>query len=450
MRSSLVLLLFLLQLNISAQNIDSIKILGQIVPDSGATFKADKADVRMVPYNENESICTTLVNDDGTFTIKVPAATTDIYDLKYKGYKLTLLLSPTEPVYKIIIKTDDKQEVRSMKISGSRENDAYRIFRRENLGFKDLMRDIRNECATNEKACLAKYKKQFSAQNELMDYLEKGYKGTFTASVLANMGRVPELTGASSVVTQLQSGFFDAINLSDTLLYRTSDFNNKISWYIDYVADTSATGRTAFIQHLMDRTKGKKAAQKNLLTLLFNNFLDEYREAYIKSLVQWADGQPGLEKEQPVLAAKLKLLAGVLPGMSAPEVSGEDLKQQTELLSNTAKSNRLTLLIFWESDCPHCRKAMPDFIRLYKQYHSKGLEVFAASLDSDKSKWKLFIDYYHLNWINIVLPENSPVHADYFIQYTPTAVLIDHAGKIVRRFISVEDLDKGIAAFLDK
>jgi thiol-disulfide isomerase/thioredoxin len=146
----------------------------------------------------------------------------------------------------------------------------------------------------------------------------------------------------------------------------------------------------------------------------------------------------------------MKLVAGVLPGMPAPEVSGEDLKQQTGLLSNTTKNNRLTLLIFWESDCPHCRKAMPEFIRLYKQYRAKGLEVFAASLDNDKSKWKLFIDYYHLGWVNIVLPEKSPVHADYFIQYTPTAVLIDNAGKIVRRFISVEDLDKGIAAVLDK
>ena len=166
MRSYLVILLFLLQLKLCAQNTDSIKILGQIVPDSGVTFKADKADVRLVPYNENESICTTLVNDDGTFTIKVPSVTTDIYDLKYKGYKMTLLLSPTEPVYKIIIKTDEKQEVKSMKISGSRENDAYRIFRRENLGFKDLIRDVRSECSANEKACQAKYKKQFSAQRD--------------------------------------------------------------------------------------------------------------------------------------------------------------------------------------------------------------------------------------------------------------------------------------------
>jgi peroxiredoxin len=363
---------------------------------------------------------------------------------------MTLLLTGAEPVYRVIIKTDDKQEVKSMKITGSRENDAYRIFRRENLGFKDLVRDVKSECAANEKACMTKYRKQFSSQNELMDYLEKGYKGTFTADVLCNTGHAPVLTGTGSVLSQLQTGFFEGMDIGDTLLYSTPDLNNKILWYIDYIADTTAAGRTAFIRHLMDKTKGNKAAQKALLTLLFNNFLDEYREPYIGSLVQWANSDTLLEKEQPVLAAKLKLIAGVLPGMPAPQVSGEDLKQETTLLSNTTKGNKLTLLIFWESDCPHCRKAMPVFIQLYKQYRARGLQVFAASLDSDKSKWKLFIDYYHLNWVNIVLPQNSPVHANYFIQYTPTAVLIDSTGHIVHRFISLEDLDNEIAVVLNK
>ena len=93
---------------------------------------------------------------------------------------------------------------------------------------------------------------------------------------------------------------------------------------------------------------------------------------------------------------------------------------------------------------------MPDFIRLYKQYHDRGLEVFAASLDNDKAKWKQFIDYNQLTWTNIVLPEKSSAHADYFIQYTPTVVLIDAKARIVRRFIGVEDLEPGISGVLGK
>jgi peroxiredoxin len=450
MSKGLIFFLLFIQQALHAQSTDSIKIAGKIVPDSGVLFKPDKTDVRLVPYNEGESVYVTKVNNDGSFVIKVAVKTTGIYDLKYKGFKMSLLLTPAEPVYNVTIKTDVKQEVKSMKISGSRENDAYRIFKRENLAFKDLIRDFRTECAANEKNCLAKYRKQMASQNELMDYLKAGYKGTFTADVLANQGEVPELKEQAAPLTQMQTGFFLPVNFLEPDIYRTPDLSNKISWYLTYIADTGADNRLTFIRSLMDAVKGKEEAQKNLLTTLFNNFLDEYREPYIESLVQWAASQPALEIEQPVLAAKIKLVAHVLPGLPAPDVTGENLDQRTQTLLNTAKSNRLTLLIFWESDCPHCRKAMPDFIRLYKQYHTKGLEVFAASLDSDKSKWKLFIDYNHLTWTNIVLPEKSSAHGDYFIQYTPTVVLIDSRGNIVRRFISVEDLEKGISAVLDK
>ena len=434
----------------AAQNTDSVKITGRVVPDSGFAFKPDKTDVRLVPYNEGEGVYITQLSNDGIFSIKVGVKATGIYDLKYKSYKLSLLLSPAEPVYNVIIKTDTKQEVKSMKISGSHENDAYRIFKRENIAFRDMLRDFKTDCAGDEKGCIAKYRKSSSSQNELMEYLKTGYRGTFTASVLARLGEVPTLSGSGSALSQMQSDFFNAPDFLDTMLYRTPDLSNKISWYLDYVADTSATNRLRFIDKLMARTKGNRAAQKSLLTLLFNNFLDDYREPYIQSLVAWSKSQSSIDADQPVLAAKIKLVANVLPGLPAPDVTGENLNRQNQTLLNSAKVNKLTLLIFWESDCPHCRKAMPDFIRIYKQYHSSGLEVFAASLDNDKAKWKQFIDYNHLTWTNIVLPEKSSAHADYFIQYTPTAVLIDSQGKIVKRFIGVEDLEKAIAGILVK
>jgi thiol-disulfide isomerase/thioredoxin len=312
-----------------------------------------------------------------------------------------------------------------------------------------MLRDVKTECAANEKNCLAKFKKQMTSQNELMEYLKMGYKGTYTARVLADLAEVPELTGNAQVLAQLQSGFFDAAGFADTMLYRTPDLNNKISVYLDLLADTTTTGRDRFIQHLMNRVKGQKDAQKALLTTLLNNFLDEYREPYIQSLVQWANSQPTLSNDQPVLAAKLKLIANLLPGMSAPDVTGENLQGQTQTLLASAKQNKLTLLIFWESDCPHCRKAMPDFIRLYKEYQPKGLGVFAVSLDSNKDKWKAFIATNHLIWANIVLPDNSSAHADYFIQYTPTVVLIDSKGHTIKRFMGVEDLGQNISAVLN-
>ena len=445
MRIAAIFLFFLIYTVASAQRIDSVKITGHIQPDSGYQYVPDRSDFRLVPFNEDESVYLEKANNDGTFNITVGIKGIGYYELKFKNYKMALLLSPAEPVYQVIIKTDAQQQVKSMKITGSKENDAYRLFRREELGLKDVLRDFKTECAGDGRSCLAKYKKQMAAQNELMDYLKIRFKGTYTAGVLAALGYVPDLSGPTTVATQMQKGFFEATDFADSSLYLTPDLTNKLSWYLDFIADSSATGRLSFINSLMEKTSGKFAAQKGLLTTLFNLFLDEYREPYIASLVQWSNKQPGLNNTQPVMAAKIKLVSNVLDGGLAPDVTGENLTAKTQNLLSTAKQNKLTLLIFWESDCPHCRKSMPEFVRLYKQYHTKGLEVFAASLDTDKTKWKSFIDANHLNWNNIVLPEGSSAHADYFIQYTPTVVLINGKGQIVRRFISVEDLDKAIS-----
>jgi peroxiredoxin len=449
MRTYLLLILLQLQQLLHAQIADSVVVMGRIMPDSGATWIPDKAALRLISYSEEGSVYTAPVNPDGSFNIKVAVNNVSLYDLKYKGYKVSLLLSSAEPFCKVIIRTDARQEVHLMKITGSHENDAYRIYRRETAGFKDLIRDVKTECTNDEKSCFAKFKKQLAAQNELMDYLKVGYKGTYVARVLADLAEVPELSANSSVLSQLQSGFFNSTNFSDVLLYQTPDLNNKISAYLEFVADTSSTGRFKFVQNLMARVKAGTEAQKQLLTVLFNNFLDNYRQPYIQTLAQWANNQPSLNTDQPVLAAKLKLVANLLPGMPAPDVTGENLNGQIQtLLTNVAK-NKITLLIFWESDCPHCRKAMPDFTSLYKQYQSKGLEVFAVSLDANKDKWKAFIASNQLTWTNVVLPENSNAHADYFIQYTPTVALIDNHGRLINRFIAVEDLEKIIVGLMD-
>lgn len=445
MRIAAIFLFFLISSVASAQRIDSVRITGRIQPDSGYQYVADKSDFRLVPYNEDESVYLEKANNDGTFNIAAGIKGISYYELKFKNYKMPLLLSPAEAAYEVIIRTDAKQEVKSMKITGSKENDAYRLFRREELGLKDVLRDFKTECAGDGRSCVAKYKKQMAAQNELMDYLKIRFKGTYTASVLTKLGYVPDLSSTAAVTAQMQKGFFDATDFGDSSLYRTPDLTNKISWYLNYVADTSAIGRLNFINRLMEKTTGSPVAQKGLLTTLFNLFLDEYREPYIAGLVQWTNMQPGLNEAQPVMAAKIKLVANVLVGAAAPEVTGENLSGKAQNLLSTARQNKLTLLIFWESDCPHCRKAMPEFIRLYKQYHPKGLEVFAVSLDTDKTKWKSFVDANYLNWNNIVLPEGSSAHADYFIQYTPTVVLINGKGQILQRFISVEDLDKSIS-----
>ena len=427
---------------------DSITVSGKVIPDSGTALSSLASSVSLYTYRQPGQAFYTKLSSDGTFSFRLLLEETTLFELKYKGYRLNLMLTPAESVCKVVIHCNER-DARNMTTLDSRENEAYnKYLRRTNNAVKEDMKSLKQECV-DPKACAVKLKSISTLQNMKMEYIREKYKGTYAASI-AKMAEMPVLTGSKSPLADMQEHFFDDGDFTDLKQYLTPDLGEKLTLYLDNLADTTATGRLAFITNLINKAKANREAEKELILLLLNNFMEADREPYLHSLVKWAATRTNLANEQAVVAAKIALLAKVIPGGVAPDVTAVDTGGAEKTLLSTVGGNKLNLLIFWESDCPHCRKAMPEFMRLYQKYHALGLGVFAASSDTDKEKWKQFITTNHLVWENVILPENSSIHSDYFIQYTPTVVLIDKNGRIVRRFIEVADLDANIAEILAK
>ena len=433
-------LLLVLAYSIHAQTSDSIKLIGQITADSGEKVITEFTKVYLNPIDPDGDYFSTTVDAQGNFTIMVPVQSPTMYMLKYRDYKMEVLLCPSEPVFKVAIKADNRQ-IKNMRVVDSHEYEAFRNFKKAVRGFREKLPGF--IAGGSEQL-----KKQIGALNDLLGYLRTRYKGTYTANVLVPMAEMPDINASKPALAQLRQHFFDSANLADTLLYSTLEFDNQVSLYIQDVGDTTAVGRLTFINQLTAKAKQSQRAEKDLLFLLLNNFANAKREDYLTSLVQWATAQGALSSEQPVLAAKLQLVAKSIPGAHAPEVAGPDVNAKPLALSDVVGKNKLTLLIFWSSDCPHCKKEMPRVVELYQKYHDKGLNIFAASTEPSVEKWKKYVADNKLTWYNIKLSEESPAHADYFIQFTPTFVIIDNNGNILRRYIGIDDLDGIIGRLL--
>jgi thiol-disulfide isomerase/thioredoxin len=448
-RSVFVAFLVLISGALCAQAPDSVKIIGEVKADSGSALMTEYTKVYLNPFDPDDDYFMADVDAKGNFTLSVPIKAPTLYIMKYRDYKMEVLLTPAEPVFKVAIKANNR-EIKNMKVVDSHEYEAYRRFKKINNAFKEKLPEVLAEYKKEPKVNAEKVKKEMNDVNGLLEFLRHTYPGTYAAAYLAPMAEMPDLNTGEPIMPQLQKHFFDKAAIADSMLYRTFEFTNQVSVYIENIADTNAAERIKFISSMAEKAKENLGTQKLLLLMLLNNFANAKREDYLASLAAWAASLPNFADGQPVMAAKLKLIAKIIPGALAPEVVGEDTSGHEQSLLAFAKKNKATLLLFWSSDCPHCKAEMPNVVDLYNKYHNRGLDIFGASTEQNKDKWKRYVSTNKLPWLQTIISGESPAHADYFIQYTPTFVLINSSGAILHRFISIGDLDGMIGQVLAK
>ena len=104
---------------------------------------------------------------------------------------------------------------------------------------------------------------------------------------------------------------------------------------------------------------------------------------------------------------------------------------------------KVVLVNFWATDCPGCIKEMPDLIKTYNDYKSKGLEIISVAMPYDPPAQVL--NYTRQK----ALP--FPVMHDGFsevtqafggVNLTPTAFIFDKKGKRLQRTIGELDFPK--------
>lgn len=106
---------------------------------------------------------------------------------------------------------------------------------------------------------------------------------------------------------------------------------------------------------------------------------------------------------------------------------------------------------FWFSRCRPCLEQLPMLKKLYSTYKSQGFEIISISTDKTKfiENWKKRIDEYEIPWKNY-LDENATESDKEKIFSFPTNFLINQNGKVLKKNIELEDLEKLLEENLKK
>jgi len=91
-------------------------------------------------------------------------------------------------------------------------------------------------------------------------------------------------------------------------------------------------------------------------------------------------------------------------------------------------------------------------VALYKEFHSKGLNIIGVSLDKDAAKWKEAIAKDKLIWTQVSHLKfwEEPIAIQYEVQSIPTSFVLDASGKVIAKGLLGEELRTKIAALLSK
>lgn len=133
-----------------------------------------------------------------------------------------------------------------------------------------------------------------------------------------------------------------------------------------------------------------------------------------------------------------------------------DLKSQTTdgkdiALSDYAGKDKYVLVDFWASWCPPCRKEMPELVKIYNQYKSKGFEIVGVSLDSKLENWEKGIKDLKITWpqMSDLKYWDTELGAAYAVNSIPHMVLLDKDGTIIAKGINAQELSEKLAELLN-
>ncbi len=138
-------------------------------------------------------------------------------------------------------------------------------------------------------------------------------------------------------------------------------------------------------------------------------------------------------------------IGGVAPDFSAPTPTGEMLSLKETL-------GEYTIIDFWASWCRPCRAENPNVVRVYNEYHDKGLNIISVSLDrqGQKERWLKAIEDDQMDWYHVSNLQfwSDPIARQYNVKSIPATFLLDKDGKIIAKNLRGPALGNKMASLL--
>jgi len=291
-------------------------------------------------------------------------------------------------------------------------------------------------------------------RDEYIDEIVKKYPNLIVAKYLKTKKspiidtKMPD----NEKVNYLKTHFFDNVDFNDTILLYTDAYSTKVISFLQLHKDEDADRHQEELNYikgvdaLMTHISNKDKAYNYILEYLvkgFEKFKFEEVLEYIASNYTAAKTCENEERKSK-LQQSLDFYKKTAIGQTASNITLKNKDGKEITMSDIEKD--YTLIIFWQTTCPHCEELFPKIKKYYDKAENRNFEIYAVSIDTNTEKWKKIITEGNLNWINVNEPNgwDNKILDNYNIYATPTMLLIDKNRTIIAKPITIPELKQAI------
>lgn len=240
--------------------------------------------------------------------------------------------------------------------------------------------------------------------------------------------------------------FLKYLDIEDSRMLYTQVFNERLRFYLTTVLEQDAEVIIPALTDLIERSKVNQETyhfitdfylgfyQRSRLAaheLVFKYFVEEY---CLKGQMPWIEEHQLKRLEGQVDMLRNQLLGTKHTLLDVYTTEGNQLFYDT-------LSAEYKLLLFWDPDCYHCKKDVPEYHKIYKGFRKEGFDVVAIYGESDKEGWLRFIEKKGLVWRNTAdLESKGNLKEAIILRETPTVMLLDKNNIIVKKRFTPEEL----------
>ena len=418
---------------------------------------------------------TTYINNDGLAIFEDTAALPQgIYVVYLPSQNYFDLLIDEDQYFSV--SADTSNLVRSLKIDGAEQtrkfNDYQKFIMDRQEEAKSLQEKLQKVEPDSDEA--AKLREQLSAINDkvnqewqrLISENQGNMLGLFIQGI--QEVEVPQFEIKESIQNKdslqrvkryhyYRNHYFDNLPLDDARLLRTPFFASKLENYFSNVLPQIPDTLLSEGIEMIEMARPAPEMFRFLVQFVFNYANDSQvmgmdnllvgiaEKYYLSGEADWAD-QEFLDK----LETRVKELKPTLIGSKSHDLKMQGYNGEYHRLHEIAAP--ATILVFWETDCGHCKKAIPQLHDLYQEsLQDMGVKVFAVYTQGDQPEWGKFIEEHGLyDFINVWDPyRQSGFRENYDIRSTPTVYVLGEDKKIIGKRIAIEDLPGFIEHYIN-